>query len=152
MTNLAETRPIPKKGFPSVYYEANGFVAEELSDLHPVALSCLDHAYDPEDNTDIHRAAGRYYTAVLVSLCFRALDDGMPPSVGELAKAFNAAEVPKKMAKSAWTGANVHKLLLRAGVYNDFLAYRNSENESFTTWFSDGAAKWCNASPTIRDQ
>ena len=150
--NLAESRPIPKKGFPAAYYEANGFVAEELSDLHPVAASCLDADYDPDDNTDIHRAAGRYYTAVLVSLCFRALDDGMPPSVGELAKAFNAAEVPKKMARSAWTGANVHKLLLRAGVYNEFLSYRTSDNPSFASWFKNGAAKWCNASPTLADE
>jgi hypothetical protein len=142
---------MPPKGVPSCYFEPNGWVAKELNDLHPVALSALDTEYDSEAPRSVFWAAGRFYSAALISLVFRGLDDGLAPSATKVAEAFNAAELPKKQGGLGWTHIHIRRLLLRYGVWDDFLSYRHTDNDSFLTWMEADGIRWCSAPKTKAD-
>jgi hypothetical protein len=154
MSNLAETRPMPPRGVPDCYFEVGGWVAEELADLHPIALSSLTSDYEADDATSVYHAAGRYYRAAVLSLIFRALDSDVPPSHRQIAQLLNDNDVPKRRVGQAWNKDTVRQLFIRANVLEDFLQYRTPANGLFIQWFEgeDSRVRWCSAPAMLKDE
>ena len=151
--NVLDRKPIPPKGAPACYYERNGWVDQELADLHKVAITSLDPDYDPSNGSSVYRASGRYYRAAVLSVIFRGLDTSVAPSHHHIAELLNAAGIPKRREGAGWTKHSVRRLLCRCGVLEDFLAYRNPANGLFAQWFEgpDSKVVWCSAPSTIRE-
>ena len=156
MNDVLALKPIPKRGLPEDYYVNNGWVDLELADLHPIAASSLNVEYDEVVGMQVLYAASRFYRAATLSLIFKGLDNGLPPSVSEVAKALNAEGIQKNNSRTPWTTENVRRMLDRTGTYRDFLSYRVESNEAFMGWVKDsttgfGGLTWMRAPATLDD-
>lgn len=138
-------RPIPNKGSRACYRAPNGWVAKELRDLHPLVATAIDTTWNDSSPRSRYDASRRFYCAAVLSVVFNALDQGVAPSLRLLADLLNAEEVPKPTGDCPWDNPSLRKLLVRYGLYDNFLSYRTEANPAFVQWAEETGnhLTWC---------
>ena len=144
-----DSRPMPPSGVNPDYYELNGWVAKELADLHPTAATAFDLTWDDSSPKAVYAAGRRFYCAAVISVVFRALDDGVRPSLTYIAELLTADGITPPRNGQPFDLSSLRRLLKRYGLYDDFLAYRTADNPAFLRWIEDGNTRlsWCRMSP-----